>query len=125
MKIKITERGWPAHFICADRCMFRRNTLIEVGRKRVVVSTIGQMRKLNDKGIEEIGINRYYETMAFKAIKEGAYWEADILKEITFHSERAICADDWSLLPDNIDNKANGMHDEVVKEITERLKNGE
>jgi hypothetical protein len=61
-----TERGWGGHFICADRCLFRRNTLLhntDTGAK-IVISTVGLM-KGPDGGIEAIGWERYYETMAF------------------------------------------------------------
>jgi hypothetical protein len=77
MKITTTERGWGGHFICADKCRFRRNTLISVdGKPKYVVSTVGNMRDRDTGEIEEIGYDRHYETMAFGAFKDGAYFDA-------------------------------------------------
>lgn len=112
--VRITERGWVGHFIAGDRCRFRRNTLIERGKKRVVVSTVGLMYSDNDEKPEKIGVNRYYETMAFKACKEGAYWEADVTKRVNFESNWAL-----NYYSDSSDNDANDMHEAVVLEITE------
>lgn len=117
--IKLTERGWAGHFICADRCGFRRNTLIECGDDKVVVSTVGNYRPKSalDK-IQTIGYNRYYETMAFHAklddLKE--YWEADVSESYSFSSE-------WSIpdLENAVDNRADAMHNQVVEEIAEEL----
>lgn len=117
MKPKITERGWAGHFICAHRCLFRRNTLIDFGRKKIVVSTVGMMR-LGEGQFDTIGAGgRYYETMAFFARKEGPYWDADVSKQINFESEWAICADSVKKLPADADNKADEMHNAVVSEL--------
>ncbi len=52
-RLKITERGWPAHYICAEYCLFRRNTLIEYADLKWVVSTVG--RQLPAKRIRSLG----------------------------------------------------------------------
>lgn len=119
---KITERGWGGHFICADRCLFRRNTLIEGDKDSVVVSTVGGMRPLKGEGLETIGAGgRYYETMVFGAHKEGEYTEANVSDERSFESEWAICADSWKELPDDVDNKANDQHEAVVAEFAKAI----
>lgn len=113
----IQERGWPGHYVCAHDCEFRRNTLITVGEKRIVVSTIGASR-INGMGpMQTIGIDRYYETMAFEAVLEGDYWEADVSKEVPFKSKKDICAESPEELPKCADLVANEMHEAVVAEI--------
>jgi len=121
--IKISERGWAGHFFCANSCLFRRNTLIEYGKKRIIVSTVGAY--INNDKLTTIGAGgRYYETMAFKARKEGPYWEIDVNKQLSFDSDWSICAASESKLPKDVDNKANAMHDKVVEEFCVKLKNG-
>jgi hypothetical protein len=117
--VKRTERGWPGHFCCAHRCLFRRNTLLELNDIRIVISTVGAMLSLDEKNIEEIGLDRYYETMAFHAqLVFDKYWDADVSKQAYFDS-------DWSISEKGADYEANEMHEAVVDEITERLLNGE
>jgi hypothetical protein len=124
--MKITERGWAGHFICADRCLFRRNTLIEGKNDNVVVSTVGGMRVRDGEGLETIGaFGRYYETMVFGAKEEGGYIEANVSDERSFESKWAICADTWQDLPDDVDNKANEMHEVVIKEFIELIQAAE
>ena len=118
--VKITERGWGGHFICSHKCLFRRNTLIEGETDSVVVSTVGAMRD-NEK-LDTIGaFGRYYETMVFGAIKDGEYIESDVSDQRDFNSEWSICAESPEELPDDVDNKANEMHEAVVKEFIEKL----
>lgn len=130
--IKRTERGWAGHFICASSCLFRRNTLLELGDVRVVVSTVGNMvsppevrailarYKLtkSDMPMEKIGHNHHYETMAFGARFEDPYWDADVQKKV-----RDVEAN-WRLKvtphKDGInyaDYKANMMHEAYVAAV--------
>lgn len=124
--IKKTERGWAGHFICADRCRFRRNTLLQDTESNIeiVVSSVGLMEKTktryDDKTeFETIGYNRYYETMAFHADPtDQRYHDAEVNREITFESP-------WAINEIDADDKANIMHDVVVKEIKGRMEKGE
>lgn len=115
--MKRTERGWAGHFICADKCLFRRNTLLEHEDVKIVVSTVGLMR--HSDGFEMIGYNRYYETMAFH-VKENdeRYHDADVSRQVSFKSP-------WAINRVDADDKANDMHEVVVTEITQRLKDGD
>ncbi len=119
--VKTTERGWAGHFICANRCRFRRNTLIEHELTKIVVSTVGLMEDIHSKvgGFDFIGgFDRYYETMAFHADPEDTrYHDIDVERDVSFESEWAICEID-------ADDKANVMHDNIVSEISKKLKKG-
>jgi len=121
MSTKRTERGWGGHFICGDRCRFRRNTLLEYGDIRIVVSTVGMMF-LRDAGApENIGHNRLYETMAFHAQESGPYLDADVTRQVHFDAPRSIP----SPHREGNDNLANDMHDAVVAEIGARIEKGD
>jgi hypothetical protein len=111
-EVKRTERGWAGHFISASRCRFRRNTLLGCGDKRIVVSTVGAM----DNG-EPIGYFSFYETAAFRAKKNGIYWDANTAKQVHFKSKCCI-----PTLSETSDAEANEMHEAVVAELTERLR---
>ena len=123
IEVKRTERGWAGHFCCSYDCRFRRNTLLEYNGVGIVVSTVGNMIR---NGVpEEIGLGRDYETMAFYVDPEsGDYKDADTTyeKQIFFNSN-------WQLKnngdDDFIDNKANDMHETVVKELSKKLLRGE
>lgn len=119
-EVKRTERGWAGHFCCSSSCKFRRNTLLECDDIQIVVSTVGAM--YNDKGkLEEIGLNRHYETMAFLVDKStGPYKDADFSKEVAFESNGAL---KWHK-KGYIDNEANEMHEAVVNELTRILEQG-
>jgi len=124
MKAKTTERGWAGHFICANRCRFRRNTLVEYGDIKIVVSTVGLMEdwkgdKYNTEKFETIGFERYYETMCFYANQDDTkYYDANVSREVSFDSEWAIGEIDKEV-------EANVMHDTVVREICSKLKSGD
>lgn len=126
--VKRTEHGWGGHFCCSQRCLFRRNTLIEYKNKKWIISTVGNYRPPNlryEREAETIGTERYYETMAFEAEHEGGYWEADTSNQIYFDSQWGLFAESWKQLlakyPD-VDNAANDMHEKVVDELMEKIK---
>lgn len=123
MNVKRTERGWVGHFIGGHRCRFRRNTLLECGEKKVVVSTVGAYESPTGR-FETIGVNRWFETMAFNAKFAHGYWDADVTEEIVFESPWALCAETWEELCTTypqVDNSANDMHEAVVAELTQKL----
>ncbi len=111
--VKITERGWGGHFICANRCQFRRNTLIECGDTRIVVSTVGLMEN-KEGGFEALTPYNYFETMAFHAVYDGRYWNADTSRSIKFDSPAGISEIDAGDL-------ANDMHEAVVSELIAKI----
>lgn len=116
-KVVRTERGWSGHFICADSCQFRRNTLLECKDIKIVVSTVGALF-INGK-YETIGHRRHFETKAFKAEFIDGYWDANVLENIEFDST-------WALEGVNInsDKYANKMHEDVVAELEGKLTKG-
>jgi hypothetical protein len=120
MKIKKTERGWAGHYICSYECLFTRNTLIEYGDKKWIVSTVGNKyvydTETMDKLQDTIGHNRYYETMAFKSCND-EYDDIDVSRQISFNSNWAI--NDMENKPDL---RANKLHDDVVKELSIKIK---
>lgn len=69
------------------------------------------------KKYEELGHERYFETMAFHA-QDNGYWDADVTKEIEFASR-------WSWPDINQELEANAGHIAVVEEIKERILQGE
>ena len=115
-KVKRTERGWAGHFICSDRCLFRRNTLLEFGYMKIVVSTVGNY--VYDCRLQEIGAGRCFETMVFHADKEDTkYFDADITKDVEVESSCIISEK-------GADDKANEMHELVVDEIMYKMRHG-
>lgn len=99
------ERGWPGHHILANRCKFRRNTLVSEGERRIVVSTVGG--RLDN---ETVGSERYFETMAFEAaLDPDGYWDADVSRPFRFGAKCAV--DHYE---PSADQEANEMHDGAV-----------
>jgi len=115
--MKIKERGWPAHFIAADRCLFFRNTLVEHEETKIVVSTIGRWLGHNDE-VETIGHNRYFETMAFYS-KEDKFDDAITAVPLLLDGKVAV-----DHATPEADIEANEMHDNRVKEVKRKLKRG-
>jgi len=117
-KLKRTERGWGGHYICAHRCLFRRNTLLQYGKVSIVVSTVGLQRNFKGFGYDTVGPGRYFETMAFHTKKEDARFnDADVTRQIVFES-------DWCIDKIDADDEANDMHETAVDEISDKLKKG-
>lgn len=125
--VKRTERGWAGHFCCAQDCLFRRNTLLEYNDIKIVVSTVGLLQNYQwkeNKTLRDIsrfttvGLDRYFETMAFHASNDWRYYDADVSRQINFDSP-------WAIAELDADDKANDMHEKVVEEITEKLLKGE
>lgn len=125
MQVRRVERGWAGHFVCSDRCKFRRNTLLTYGNTRIVVSTVGLLESFWKKSdrlyrgqFEKVGDGRYYETMAFYSNpKDTRYYDIDATRQVDFESP-------WSISTLDADDKANKMHERVVKEITRKLRGG-
>lgn len=122
MDVIRTERGWAGHFIGATDCLFRRNTLLECGDTRIVISTVGLYLPSSYKDKREFqaigAYSRMFETMAFHAKREhDRYWDADVSRQISFESE-------WAINHVDADDEANIMHERVVDEIYEQLKGG-
>lgn len=117
MSVKRIECGWAGHFICANDCLFRRNTHLERNGVSIVVSTVGNMVSPITKEIEEVGLDRYSETMVFYSKDDNYYNDADVSRQI--YLEGTWClgeTDDWAI---------NEMHENAVQEIIERMEAGE
>lgn len=123
-KVKRTERGWAGHFVAAQDCRFRRNTLLQLGDKFIVVSTVGGYF-YKDK-LTEIGWDRYYETMAFYSDpNDKVYHDINVSEQIYADAKWAIDKKEMKQHKDSIDNIANEMHEAYVKKVEEMLLNNE
>ena len=133
VEVSTQERGWIGHYICGDKCLFRRNTLVTCGNIKWVVSTVGAMQystdmpELNIKAgqMQQIGAGRWYETMVFESLYDD-YDDADVLTQIDVEHDWGIWGDTWKEVEQkygkDIDNVANNMHDEIVEEIKIKIK---
>lgn len=124
--VKRTERGYAGHYTCGHLCRYHRNTLLEMNDIRVVVSTVGNYHPGGPSKFisafeapEQIGVDRYYETMAFRAEWCEPYWEADVLRQIYFDAPWSI--DHYGI---EADKEADEMHERVVEEIAEKMERG-
>lgn len=121
MEVTIKERGWAGHFCSANKCRYRRNTLVECGERRIIVSSVGNMFDVDGKGPLEIGSNRFYETMAFEAVKCASYWEVDVSQQLSFTGAWSINSADDA----DSDNRMDSIHDAAVQYFVGMLENGE
>ena len=126
MEVKRTERGQAGHYFGARYCLFRRNTLIEYGNKKQIVSTVGNYISPLTHKKNTITGNKWYETVAYVAYQNGCYIDIDSNQKIPINSECAIKGETIQELatnyPEGIDNAANDMHEQVVAEMMERIK---
>lgn len=113
-RVTRTERGWAGHYICSYKCLFRRNTLLEYGDVKVVVSTVGaQLESERPRRFDTVGCDRYYETLAFMAnMEDTRFYDADAGKPLDIDGNTAIDHLD-------ADDDANDMHEAVVEDIVE------
>ena len=113
-----SERGWAGHFIGSFNCMFRRNTLLELGDRGVVVSTVGSWKPGGEESDEfaEVRPGVYYETCAFFA-QPGPYRDADVRQQIFFDAP-------WGISELGDDDGADINHDAVVAELSMKLEGG-
>lgn len=115
--VKITERGWAGHFCLAHKCMFHRNTLLEKGDVKIVVSSVGKLQRHDGGELKEIGYDRYYETMVFFA-KDDKWKDADAERgEIACYAPKV--EDPWDEMPANL------LHDKVVEEFLDKMAGNE
>ena len=120
--VKRTERGWAGHYICSSRCLFRRNTLIECGQVRIVVSTVGLQKSLSEgRDFEPVGCDHYFETAAFHAEWSGRYWDADVCRQLSLSNLGLPC----QIFELDAADLANEMHETVVSELMNRMEAGE
>lgn len=117
-KVKRTERGWPGHYICAERCLFRRNTLLEYADYKIVVSTVGRQRPFDPKAkeFERIGASRHYETFVSKA-DDSEYHDMNLSKTVFLYPSQGVT---WHL---NIEDEllANQMHEDAVEWVSRQM----
>ena len=118
MEVKRTERGWAGHFCLSYRCEYHRNTLLEYNGVKVVVSTVGRLRKdMISNTYMEVGCDRYFETMAYIAKENDKYNDADVTRQVSFDAK-------WCLPSPYMELEADTMHEDVVMELSKRLVGG-
>ena len=127
MNVERKEIETPNDCIRAELFRFRKKTLLKYNDTAVIVSTVGIMNfpmgesvlaekfNVNPNMFKQIGHDRYYETMVFYADPND---DVDVTREIEFESE-------WSIDHLDADNEAIAMHENVIREISKRLSEGE
>lgn len=116
-KVIVQERGWPGHFICGDKCIYHRNTLLSYHNINIVISTVGNMKGVLTHKTEPIGADRYYETMCFLGRLQGSYVEADVSKQLLLPLT-------WSIdnVSESTDMIADNMHNNAIMFFREHIK---
>lgn len=114
--VKVTERGWNSHYgqISGIHYQFHRNTLLEYGNKKWVVSTVGV-----DKDDMPLHDNVRVETLVGVAtLSCNNTYEIDKNQPIKINSTKTTIKkdEDFSLIG------ANDMHDSIVMEMVEKIK---
>lgn len=113
--MKRTERGWAGHYIMGPYCAWHRNTLIEHSDGRgIVISSIGAFSPNHNGHHEMIGAGRYYETMVFRAKKDGPYIEPDTSRQLHTKNIKWCVSDKPGI---GVDLKAEEIHEENVKYV--------
>lgn len=76
--------------------------------------------------IDTIGYERYYETYVFEAKLDGAYWDADVSKQIYPGDLKwAIGTEEFKGYKECVENLADMMHDATVLDIESQIRRGE
>lgn len=97
-------------------CSWHRNTLIEHSDGRgIVISSVGACSPNADGKHEMIGAGRYYETMVFRAKKEGSYVEADVSRQLFIKDMNWYVNDAPAT---GVDLKAEEIHENHVRYVT-------
>jgi hypothetical protein len=98
---------------------FAKKTILEVGSKAIMISTVGNGTDPSLSGPLRLGYNRYYETMVFPARFECDVWMGSMGSEISFDSK-------WEIdrVDENTDQEATEMHECVVTEIFKKMIDG-
>lgn len=122
MEIKRTERCWAGHFCASHNCRYHRNTLLELGERRVVVSSVGLM--IVEGKLLPIGLGRLAETMAFEAHMVDGYWEADVSKELPVELFNIMPGESRLELPDNAGILFDEAHERNVEAMIKSMRQG-
>ena len=135
-RVMRTERGWASHYCNNFTCGYRRSTLLEFGKQRVIVSSVG--REYNDKNeIRPLVAmsNPIYESMIFPARESrvDGEWVIDARKAL--YPCDALFIEDVKApgSPENTsgirllaqsDAMADKMHEKTVTAVMEHMMKG-